>query len=286
MALLDTVDVTKLLMVEGTTPSNPAAGKQKLFVRSSDHLLCLVDSAGTVTPYGGALTNPMTTAGDLILGGASGTPGRLAITVPAANILNVPGVVNGETTWSVKSIHDGTAPSTQAFGDAAAAGTALTAAHRDHKHAMPLASAANGVLQVNRYAPATTVYSTTSATMADVDATNMAVTFTAPASGNVIVTLSAWQDWTTLPCNVIWDLRESTTDLNVGGIIQRGATGEEAYTTLPCYLTGVSAGSHTYKWSFGLVSAGGGATGRIVIGPGATGTGHFGPAIMVVQAAP
>ena len=37
-------------------------------------------------------------------------------------------------------------------------------------------------------------YSTTSATMADVDATYMAVTFTAPASGNVIVTLSAWDD--------------------------------------------------------------------------------------------
>jgi hypothetical protein len=57
--------------------------------------------------------------------------------VPAANILNVLGVVNGETTPTWKSVHDGTAPSTQAFGDSASAGTALTAAHRDHKHAMP-----------------------------------------------------------------------------------------------------------------------------------------------------
>jgi hypothetical protein len=76
-------------------------------------------------------------AGDLAVGSAADTAVRLAITVPAANILEVLGVVNGETTASWKAVHDGTAPSTQAFGDAAAAGTALTAAHRDHKHGMP-----------------------------------------------------------------------------------------------------------------------------------------------------
>lgn len=80
MANVDTIDITKLILVEqGSTPSSPSAGKQKLFVRSSDHLLCIVDSAGTVTPYGGALVNPMTTAGDIIIGGASGTPARLAL---------------------------------------------------------------------------------------------------------------------------------------------------------------------------------------------------------------
>jgi hypothetical protein len=41
-----------LTAVEGTTPSNPAAGQQRLFVRSSDHVLCLVDSSGTVTTVG------------------------------------------------------------------------------------------------------------------------------------------------------------------------------------------------------------------------------------------
>lgn len=89
MALLDTVDITKLLLVEqGSTPSSPSAGKQKLFVRSSDHLLCIVDSAGTVTPYGGALTNPMTTAGDLIYGGASGTPTRLADVATGSSLIS------------------------------------------------------------------------------------------------------------------------------------------------------------------------------------------------------
>lgn len=76
-------------------------------------------------------------AGDLVVGSGADTAAKLAITVPAANILEVLGVVNGETTASWKAVHDATAPVTQAFGDVAAAGTALTAAHRDHKHGMP-----------------------------------------------------------------------------------------------------------------------------------------------------
>jgi hypothetical protein len=104
-------------------------------------------------------------AGDLVQGTGADTAAKLAISVPAANILNVVGVVNGETSWSVKSVHDGTAPvavgtaaagtaltsahrdhvhatgagtpSTQAFGDAAATGTGPAAAMTDHKHAMP-----------------------------------------------------------------------------------------------------------------------------------------------------
>jgi hypothetical protein len=71
-------------------------------------------------------------AGDLVQGTGLDTAAKLAITVPAANILNVLGVVNGESSWSVKSVHDGTAPA--AVGTAAA-GTALTSAHRDHVHA-------------------------------------------------------------------------------------------------------------------------------------------------------
>lgn len=65
--------------VEGTTPSSPSAGRQKLFVRSSDHVLCMVDSSGTVVALSGSLTNPMTTAGDIVVGGSAGVPTRLAI---------------------------------------------------------------------------------------------------------------------------------------------------------------------------------------------------------------
>ena len=41
---------------QGSTPSNPSAGSQKLFVNDSDHLLYFVDSSGTVTPVGGAVS--------------------------------------------------------------------------------------------------------------------------------------------------------------------------------------------------------------------------------------
>lgn len=50
---------------------------------------------------------------------------------PAANLMNVPGIVNGETAWSNKPLFDATNPTTDGT---AAPGTAVTAAHRDHVH--------------------------------------------------------------------------------------------------------------------------------------------------------
>jgi hypothetical protein len=58
-------------------------------------------------------------------------------TAPGAGLQNVLAIRNGETAHSDKSLFDATNPSTQAFGDSATPGTAMTAARRDHKHAMP-----------------------------------------------------------------------------------------------------------------------------------------------------
>ncbi len=68
-----------ILNVEGTTPATPAAGQQRLFIRSSDHVLCYVNSSGTVTAVGAAsgLTDPMTTRGDVIVRNASNVTARL-----------------------------------------------------------------------------------------------------------------------------------------------------------------------------------------------------------------
>lgn len=71
-------------------------------------------------------------AGDILYGNATPKWARLAITVPAANILNVVGVANGETVPSWKSIFDSTNP--QAIVDAGGPGVSLVAAHRDHAH--------------------------------------------------------------------------------------------------------------------------------------------------------
>ena len=56
---------------------------------------------------------------------------------PASGLRNILGIDNGETAYAIKALFDATAPSTQALGDAAAVGSAMAGARRDHKHAMP-----------------------------------------------------------------------------------------------------------------------------------------------------
>lgn len=58
----------------------------------------------------------------------------LKAVAPAANLLNVPGIVNGETVFTNKPIFDATNPANLG---AVAPGTAVVAAHRDHVHANP-----------------------------------------------------------------------------------------------------------------------------------------------------
>lgn len=64
-----------LTAVEGTTPASPAAGQQRLFVRSSDHVLCMVNSSGTVVPL------PSVTLGgaNTVLHGGASVPAYSAV---------------------------------------------------------------------------------------------------------------------------------------------------------------------------------------------------------------
>ncbi len=75
--------------------------------------------------------------GDVIIGNVTPKWSKLAITVPAANILNVLGVANGELRPSWKATHDATNPTTIGVSDAAAPGTSLISSHRDHQHGSP-----------------------------------------------------------------------------------------------------------------------------------------------------
>jgi len=43
-----------VLVTEGSAPASPAAGKQRVFIDSADHVLKVKNSAGTVTAVGGA----------------------------------------------------------------------------------------------------------------------------------------------------------------------------------------------------------------------------------------
>jgi hypothetical protein len=90
------------------------------------------------TPAGGGAmaTDPLwDAAGDLAVGTGADTGAKLALTVPAgANLLNVLGVVNGETTPTWKALFDATHP--ENLGTAAE-GSGTVAALRNHVHAMP-----------------------------------------------------------------------------------------------------------------------------------------------------
>jgi len=128
--------------------------------------------------------------------------------------------------------------------------------------------------------------STTSATIVDADATNLAVTFTAPASGNVLVRLTAQSIPDTganhQGAQHQWGLRESTTTIAGPHTVSRDTTGngyafaQAASVAFP--ITGLTPGnSYTYKWAH-LVTASG--TANIGASP------PNGPAVMEVWALP
>lgn len=88
------------------------------------------------------------------------------------------------------------------------------------------------------------------ATWEDVDATNMAVTFTVPASGNVLIRLTGVAIVTSAG-NLEWAIREGTTvikNLVVCNLTSIGTGQQPLAVSHAFYLTGLS-GSKTYKWS-------------------------------------
>jgi hypothetical protein len=107
----------------------------------------LPDAAGTValtSDIVAAPTDATITTTDVTTNNASTSKHGwlLKATAPSSGLRNIVAIDNGETVYKNAALFDATSPSTQAFGDAAAVGTALTGARRDHKHAMPAAQTA------------------------------------------------------------------------------------------------------------------------------------------------
>ena len=80
MADLETAAKTKSTFAEGAAPGTPSAATVIAYAKA-DGLMYSKDDAGTETlmSSGASLSNPMTTAGDIIKGGAAGIAERLAI---------------------------------------------------------------------------------------------------------------------------------------------------------------------------------------------------------------
>ena len=179
----------------------------------------------------------------------------LKAVAPAANTLNVVGIANGETIYSMKTLFDATNP---VMNGSAAPGTAVVAAHRDHVHASdtsraPLASptftgtvtipdaassfrrvsvAANGELLIGNgtgYTPATLTPG------ANVTITNGAGTITIAASGgggsSAWTALTATTDFaTTAPgTSTITMNTDQTANIKIGSPIKYTFNGTVLY---------------------------------------------------------
>lgn len=151
----------------------------------------------------------------------------------------------------------------------------------------PEATAGSGVLATTKYDGANTytLKTTTSATHAALDSTNLTVTFTAPRSGKVVVRLHALAGASGV-CNLLWGVLDAgNSDALVGeagaGFFNAGYVGGSAdlATSVAIPVTGLTPGtSYTYKFAHRLSSAGANS-GRTVYGP------SINPALMEVSAA-
>jgi hypothetical protein len=164
-------------------------------------------------------------------------------------------------------------------------GTGITVDDTDP--ANPIVSAtgggggSGGVLAFTAYNPSTAVVaaSLSSTSLADIDATNLAVTFTVPASGKVAITLGMlWADASSV--DTWWGLRDGSTEValcymgfDAALVLHREAT---------LIVTGLTAGaSKTFKWAYKVASS------NALAWYGDNGsTNRYGPASMLVNELP
>lgn len=110
----------------------PTTWKQLAYSTDPPAAHALLDS----TVHSDVLTDAVTD-GDVIIGNVTPKWSSLPISIPAATFLNALGIANGELRPSWKALFDATVPTTVAESAAAAAGTAVAAARRDHTHGAP-----------------------------------------------------------------------------------------------------------------------------------------------------
>ena len=143
-------------------------------------------------------------------------------------------------------------------------------------------AATGGILAYKAYEPSTLAsYTTTIATVADVDATNLIVTFTAPSSGKVLVKFSGLSGLAATSAVLEWQVRDGSTTVGMQqmGAAIAGTSNLQLHATF--VITGLTAStSYTYKWGWRLSAAT--TTGRLYAG----GTGTTGPAVMEIHALP
>ena len=141
---------------------------------------------------------------------------------------------------------------------------------------------AYGLLAVTAHNPGSTLTASTgSGSLVDVDATNLAVTFTVPASGKVLVRLAAWSKITssTTGSEVRWGLREGAADVANSTTPVSKIENTNQRNAASILITGLTPGAvKTWKWAHRTASAAG--TAYLYAG------GSTGQAVMEVEAVP
>lgn len=145
----------------------------------------------------------------------------------------------------------------------------------------------SGLLAYTQYAagtdgtPGSGTWNTSSATGADVDAANLAVTFTPPPSGKVLTVLTALSQVTGASGTagpIAWGIRQSTTDLFYDTVqMELSTSADYARFSLRRVYSGLTPGTPvTWKWAWKLINTTGSPNARIHTGP------NDGPAVMEV----
>ena len=214
---------------EAAAPATPAAGEVIIYAKADGNLY-QKDDAGTETALAGAAGSVATDAiwdakGDLAAGTGANTASKLTVGANDTVLMADSGQSTG-LKWVASQT-----PSTQAFGDSAAEGTADTYARGDHKHAMPADPGA-------AYAPPRL---TNQAGNYASTGTSLATTMTAPTAGDNLVGLvfSTGRGCNSITqTNVVWTQRYTGNGNSQYFEIWTGVVSASAGTTATFAFTG------------------------------------------------
>lgn len=173
------------------------------------------------------------------------------------------------------------------FGTAAAAGSTGPTGAAGASGPTGPAGAGGGALAITEYAPTAQTIVTASVTSgspwADIDASNLAISFTAPGSGKVIARLTAFADSSDDTGRYQWRLFDGSNQVGKFVTASRSIAGN--INTGHVYITGLTGGnSYTLTWQHRQIGSG---NGRVILhsGDGSTAVG-FGPAHIIIETAP
>lgn len=248
-------------------------------------------TASTTTLYVFTSRDGGTTWYGFQTGSGGGTAGTPALTLSTTNSTGAASTF--VATDATVAVFDATVPTTIAYGDAAATGSAGYAARRDHRHGMAAASGgigellvADGTVGPNGINPSAIVEmdterSTTSASLEDI--TGASLTITTQRAGKVFVTMA-------FSCYTVSGAAPSTIAfaINVNGTdhqeLQRYLSGstDRGIGAVVHLSDELAAGTHTIKGRFRRVS-GVATPGTDELSLVAVAMGHDGPVILTTE---